>query len=75
MESGTTVRPHDNEVDPLSLGGLENFLERHAVDDDDLAFQPCRRDALKTGLHAARALCFQVLEIGVREGHTHVDTS
>src|SRR5499427_9417646 len=42
---------------------------------NNLSFEPRRGDPLKTGLHAARDLCFQVLEQGVGEGHPHIHAS
>jgi hypothetical protein len=53
-----------------------NFLERDAVDHDNLACQPRRSDSLKTGPHAGPDLDFQVLDtpaIGVRAGYIHID--
>src|SRR6266851_7512639 len=38
LESGPTVCTHDNEIHPLCLGRLENFVKRHPVHHDNVPF-------------------------------------
>ena len=42
LESGTTVCTHDDEIDLLCFGRLDNFMKWHPMYNDHVSFQPRR---------------------------------
>jgi len=75
LEACTAVGAHDDKIHQLRLRRFEYFVKRHPVHNDNCHFQSSRSDTRAIGFHALHDLCFQVLQVGIREGYTHIRAS
>ena len=67
------VRAHDDEVHLARLRGVDDLLKGDTVQGDTISRQPGRRHTSQRGFHAALLFRFHLLQIGLRQRHTHVD--
>src|SRR5215831_15839481 len=75
LESSSAMGAHDNEIHLLGLSRLNNFMKRYPVDHGNFPFEPSRGDPLKAAIHTFHNLGFQILDVSVRDSHSHIHPS
>ena len=71
-ESRPPMRPHDNQIHPLLVRGVQNRLRGGALDEEALALEPGTLYSLSTRLQEVLRIGLQVVQQGGSHPGSHV---